>query len=45
LSDALGSKVVYGEASVAKLYGLDNATVTKNQSAWADRWNKEILEK
>ncbi|MFA6784635.1 MAG: ABC transporter substrate-binding protein [Sphaerochaeta sp.] len=45
LSENLGSKVVYGDAAVAKLYALDNASVTKNQSAWADRWNKEILEK
>lgn len=45
LAPELAAKVVYGEASVARLYALDNKTVTANLSAWADRWNKEILEK
>jgi putative spermidine/putrescine transport system substrate-binding protein len=45
LSPELASKVVYGEAAVAKLYALNNPMVTANQSKWADRWNKEILEK
>lgn len=45
LAPELASKVVYGDAAVAKLYALDNKTITTSQSAWADRWNKEILEK
>jgi putative spermidine/putrescine transport system substrate-binding protein len=39
----LAAKVVYGDAAVSKLQRLDDATVTKNQSAWTDRWNREIL--
>lgn len=45
LAPELAAKVVYGDASVARLYALDNKTVTANLSAWADRWNKEIIEK
>jgi putative spermidine/putrescine transport system substrate-binding protein len=41
----LAAKVVYGDAAVSRLQRLDDATVTKNQSAWADRWNREILNK
>jgi putative spermidine/putrescine transport system substrate-binding protein len=45
LSTDLAGKVVYGEQAVSRLQRMDDAAVTKNQSSWTDRWNREILNK
>lgn len=44
LDPELAARMPYGEEQVAQLIMLDNATITENQSEWADRWNREILD-
>jgi len=44
LDPDLAAKMPYGEDQVAKLLMLDFPTISANQSDWADRWNREILD-
>jgi len=44
LDDELASMMPYGEEEVSKLLMLQWNMIIENQSEWADRWNREILE-
>ena len=43
LSKELAEAMPYGQEQVSKLLILDNDTLNEQRSAWADRWNREIL--
>ena len=45
LPPELAAMMPYGAAQIAELLELDWAHITAQQSGWADRWNRQILEK
>ena len=45
LDPAVGAKVPYGEAITGKLVNYDWRKIAGSMGAWADRWNREVLER
>jgi putative spermidine/putrescine transport system substrate-binding protein len=45
LDPATAAKVPYGEAVTSKLVSYDWRKIAASMGAWADRWNREVLER
>jgi putative spermidine/putrescine transport system substrate-binding protein len=44
LDPDVAGRVPYGEEQIKKLVMLDWSTILKNQSAWTERWRREITQ-